>query len=231
MRNKLLAGLLAASACAGAAADPGYYLVTPYSQPGQAALDMRLWTVTMHGHTTMWPEAGVRYGVNSYWTTELLASFIGPKLSEQSLSSWNWQNLVLLTQGQYPFDVGVHLQLIHSTDDGNVLEWGPVFQTEVGQWQLNGNLIFEHEFADTGKANLKYQWQALYRLAPGWRAGMVGFGELGTWNHWSDQPSHRAGPTLRVGLGEKVELQAGYLFGKVYGQKARMFTADLVIPF
>jgi len=105
-----------------------------------------------------------------------------------------------------------------------------VFQTEVGRLQLNGNLIFEHDFADTGKADLKYQWQALYRLAPGWRAGVMGFGELGTWNHWSDRQSHRAGPALRMGLGT-VDVQAGYLFGKVYGQKAKMFTADVVIPF
>jgi len=230
MLKQLLAGLAGATVCIGAAADPGYYLVTPYSQPGQAALDLRYWTVTVRGDTTHWPEVGLRYGVNSRWTTELLASFVGPRLDQQSLSSWNWQNMVLLTQGQYPVDVGLHLQAIHSTDDGNVLEWGPVFQTELGRLQLNGNLIFEHEFKDTGKASLKYQWQALYRLAPGWRAGVLGFGELGTWNHWSNRQSHRAGPALRVGLGD-VELQAGYLWGKVYGQKAKMFTADLVWGF
>jgi len=230
MPKKLLAVLVGATACAGAAADPGYYVVTPYSQAGQAALDLRYWTVHTSRWSEVWPEVGLRYGVNSRWTTELLASFDGADLSHQSLSSWNWQNLVLLTQGQYPFDVGLHLQAIHSTDDGNVLEWGPVFQTEVGRLQLNGNLIFEHVFQDTGKANLKIQWQALYRFAPGWRAGVQGFGEFGTWNHWSDHPSQRAGPALRVGLGD-VELQAGYLWGKVSGRTATMFTANLVWGF
>ncbi len=232
LAKKLFSALFAALLfCAGACADPGYYVVTPYSQPGKAALDLRYWTVDMPGRDAMlWPEAGLRYGVNSRWTTELYVSWIGTSLNHQAVDSWNWQNTVLLTQGQYPFDVGLHLQAIHSTDDGNVMEFGPVLQTEVGRLQLNGNVIFERTLSGEGGTELKYQWQALYRIAAGWRAGVQGFGELGPWKHWSDRQSHRAGPTLRVGLGD-VELQAGYLWGKVYGKKAEMFTADLVWGF
>ncbi|MBV8504129.1 MAG: hypothetical protein JO006_20705 [Paucibacter sp.] len=232
MLTKLITGLLCAVASMAAAADPGYYVVTPYSQPGKAAVDLRYWSVYTPGRSTvMWPEMGLRYGINSRWTTELLLSFEGDRLTQQSLSSWNWQNTLLLTQGQYDFDLGLHVQAIHSPDDGNGLELGPIFQTELGHWQLNGNLIFERSLSDSSAStNLKYQWQALYRMAPGWRAGVVGFGELGPWNHWSDRASHRAGPTLRVGLGG-VDLQAGYLWGKVFGRKAEMFTADLVWGF
>jgi len=231
MRPKLIAGLFTAALCGGVSADPGYYLVTPYSQPGKAALDLRYWTVDMPGRdATLWPEAGLRYGVNSRWTTELLVSWIGTSLAHQSVDSWNWQNTVLLTQGQYPFDLGLHLQAIHSSDDGNVMEFGPLLQTELGRLQLNGNLIFERTLSGEGGTDLKYQWQALYRFAPGWRAGVQGFGELGPWRHWSHRQSHRAGPALRVGLGD-VELQAAYLWGKVYGRKAEMFTADLVWGF
>jgi hypothetical protein len=213
-------------------ADPGYYLLTPYSQPGQLALDVRYWTVKFpHSSAVLWPEAGLRYGVNSRWTTEVYASFEGDSLNHQSINSLDWQNEVLLTQGQYPFDLAVHLQAIHSPDDGDALQWGPVFQTELGHTQLNFNLVFEHGYkAGSGPTQLKYQWQALYRLTPGWRAGVQGFGELGPWSDWSHRQSHRAGPTLRMDLG-RVELQASYLWGKVFGGKADMFTANLVLEF
>ncbi|HEY1091447.1 MAG TPA: hypothetical protein VGE47_10160, partial [Burkholderiaceae bacterium] len=178
MLPKLLAGLLAASLCMEAAADPGYYLVTPYAQAGKAALDVRYWSVRAPWGLEQWPEIGLRYGVNSRWTTELLASFIGDTIDQQKLSSWNWQNEILLTQGQYAFDLGLHVQLIHSRDDGDSLEWGPVLQTEWGHTQLNANLFLEHNRAG-GPAQLKLQWQLLQRLAPGWRLGVQGFGELG----------------------------------------------------
>lgn len=215
-----------------AAADPGYYLLTPYSQPGQAALDLRYWSVKPPGEAaTLWPEIGLRYGINSRWTSELLVSGIGSSLGGQSLSSINWQNGFLLTQGQYPFDLALHAQLIHNHGAGNALEFGPLLQTEWGRTQLNANLVFEHDWAAANGTRLKYQWQALQRLQPGLRLGVQGFGELGRWDHWSNRQSHRAGPVLRVGVGEKMELQAAYLWGKTYGSRGDMFSAQLLLPF
>jgi len=123
-------------------ADPGYYLTTPYSVPGQAALDLRYWTVKAPGESaTLWPELGVRYGFSSRWTSEVLVSFIGDSLGEQNLSSWNWENSYLLTQGQYPFDLAIHAQLIRSPGYGNTLEYGPVLQTDIGSTQVNLDLV------------------------------------------------------------------------------------------
>ena len=215
-----------------ALADPGYYLLTPYSVAGQTSLDLRYWTVKSPGQSaTLWPELGVRYGFNSRWTSELLASFIGDSLSELHLSSWNWQNDYLLTQGEYPFDVAIHAQLIRNVGSGNALELGPVLQTEIGSTQVNASLVFEHNWADTDGTELKYQWQALQRLRPGLRVGLQGFGELGPWNHWSASPSHRAGPALRLGLWGKAEMQAAYLWGKTYGSRGDMFSAQVLLPF
>ncbi|MDN3919189.1 hypothetical protein [Roseateles violae] len=225
----LLGGLLPA---APAQADPGYYLLTPYSTPGVAALDLRYWTVKMPKQpAVLWPEAGLRYGVDSRWTTELFLSYIGESWGEQALSSWNWQNSYLLTQGQLPFDLALHAQLIRNVNVGNALEVGPVFQTDWGFTQINANLVFEHDWASNKGTQLKYQWQLMRRLQPGLRVGLQGFGELGPWKDWSDRQSHRAGPMMRLGLGETVELQAAYLWGKVYGRKAEMFSAQLLIPF
>jgi hypothetical protein len=224
--------VLGLAACGTAVADPGYYLMTPYSVPGQAALDLRYWTVKSPGQeATLWPELGLRYGFSSRWTSEILASFIGDSLSEQKLSSWNWQNTYLLTQGQHAFDLAVHAQLIRNVGYGNALEVGPVLQTEIGSTQLNLNWVFDHSWVAGSRTELKYQWQVLQRLRPGLRVGLQGFGELGPWNHWSDTPSHRAGPVLRAALWGNAELQAAYLWGKTYGSRGDMFSAQLVQPF
>ncbi|HEX2013131.1 MAG TPA: hypothetical protein VJN44_19540 [Roseateles sp.] len=214
-----------------ARADPGYYLVTPYSQPGQLALDLRYWTVKAPREpATLWPELGLRWGVNSRWTSGLFASFVGDGLHRQKLSSWNWQNEILLTQGQYPFDLALHVQLIRNHGEDNALEWGPVFQTEWGLTQLNANLFFERRWSAGRRTQLKYQWQALHRLRPGWRLGVQGFGELGPWEHWSDRQSHRTGPTLRVAL-PTADLQLAYLWGKTYRRHGDMFSAQLLWAF
>jgi hypothetical protein len=227
--------LLLGLAFAGPAlADPGYYLLTPYSQPGQLALDLRYWSVKSPGQpATLWPELGVRYGVDSRWTTELLASYIGDSLSRLQISSLNWQNSYLLTQGQYPFDLAVHAQLIHvpGADGGNVLELGPLFQTDVGSTQVNLNLVFEHDWISNGDTGLKYQWQVMQRLRPGVRLGLQGFGELGPWDHWSGQQSHRAGPVLRLGLLDDLDVQAAYLWGTTYGSRGDMLSAQVLWTF
>ena len=232
-RRLSLGAALLALATTAALADPGYYLVTPYSTPGQAALDLRYWTVKSPNESaTLWPEVGLRYGVSSRWTTELFASYIGDSFGSQKLSSINWQNDVLLTQGQVPFDLALHAQLIRNREVGNALELGPVFQTEWGSTQLNANLFFAHDWASTRGTQVKIQWQAMHRLQPGVRVGLRGFGELG---RWDDLPpprrqSHRAGPVLHLGTG-KLDLDLAYLWGKTYGGRGDMFTAQVLVSF
>ena len=103
-------------------------------------------------------------------------------------------------------------------------------QTDIGLIQVNADLVFERNWADTDGTELKYQWQALQRLRAGLRLGLQGFGELGPWDHWSASPSHRAGPVLRLGLWGKSEIQASYLWGKAYGSRGDMFSTQLLLP-
>lgn len=213
-------------------ADPGYYLLTPYSTPGVLSLDLRYWTVKAPGKpTVLWPELGLRYGINSRWTTGLLASYIGESLGAQRLSSLNWQNSILLTQGESAVDLAIHAQLIHNQGRGNTLELGPLLQWEIGLTQLNANLVFEHDWSRQQGTRIKIQWQALHRLAPGLRLGLQGFGELGRWDDWSHNQSHRAGPVLRLRLADRLDLQAAYLWGKTYGTHGDMFSTQLTLAF
>jgi len=225
------------------AADPGYYVVTAYDNAGQRAIDFRYWTVQAQGDREwIWPELGFSYGVNSRWTTELFTSYIGTSNWDVVPSTLNWQNDVLLTQGEWPFDLALHLNLYAERDraEGNAWEFGPAFQTELGpRTQLNANIFFERYFRteEPGPTELKYQWQIKRRVPPHWAFGLQGFGELGPWDHWSARAaqSHRAGPavfaTLPLRDGRSVQLQAAYLIGEIYAKHGRMFSLRAACTF
>jgi hypothetical protein len=191
-----------------ALADPGYYLLRPYDNEGQTLLELRYWTVKPGDGrpATLWPELALAHGFGSRWTTRLLASYIGTEASSFKLSNVSWQNQFMLTQGQVPFDLALHAQLsqVHGYEAGPALEWGPVWQSELGLWQINLNALFEHGYGEDadGGTQLKLQWQLQRRLAPGLRLGVQGFSELGNWRNWDARAkqSHRVGPVLRVSL-------------------------------
>jgi hypothetical protein len=57
-----------------------------------------------------------------------------------------------------------------------------------------------------------------------------GFGERGLGadaGSWSN----RAGPVLRWNPSQHLQLQAAYLWGKVYGGKADLFSAQVLVSF
>ncbi|HEV8690875.1 MAG TPA: hypothetical protein VGQ91_11305 [Ideonella sp.] len=241
----LLATLLPLLAALPLRADPGYYVVTAYDNAGQRSVDFRYWTVQKKGRRErIWPEVGFSYGVNSRWTTELFTSYIGPSNWDLVPSSLNWQNDVLLTQGEWPVDVAVHTQLIRETGYGGksyAFEYGPALQTDIGRTQLNANLFFERSFEDQADPiQLKYQWQVRHRWHPWLDFGAQGFGELGRWNHWANggEQSHRAGPAVfgHLDLGQPGErnallYQAAYLLGTIYSARGHMFTLRLQYAF
>lgn len=237
----LLILLLAARQAA--AADPGYYLVSVYENEGEKSIDFRYWTVKFPGSPEVrWPELGFSYGVTKRWTTEVFASYIGSRKMGTRISTLNWQNDYLLTQGQYPFDLAVHTNLIsyREAGAGYALEAGPVVQTEVGRTQLNANVFLDRSYHGTerSRAQMKYQWQAKYRWKPGFQFGVQGFGELGDWDHWAPhgKQSHRAGPvisgTLPLGSGtQALKYQVAYLGGSIRGRHGKMLSMRLQYVF
>lgn len=221
-----------------AQADPGYYLVSVYEDEGATHLDYRYWAIRRpNAPELVWPEIGLGYGVTKRWYTELFMSYIGPSHNQPQPSTLNWQNDYLLTQGQTSWDVAIHSNLISGQmgQADNALEIGPVLQTDVGRVQINTNLIFEQALgSDTGRPpQLKYQWQAKYRWNTALHTGLQGFGELGDWNHWGNakRQSPRWGPvfagSLPVGGKQRVEYQAAYLTGSVYGGAGDMISVRL----
>lgn len=229
-RPWLLALLCAAPACR---ADPGYYLSTPYDQAGQWGLELRYWTVKARGDDAyLWPELAVSYGFGSRWTSRLFANWVGERLQAQQLATLNWQNVILLTQGQRDYDLAVHTQLTHNVGGSNAVEGGLLWQTDLGRWRLNTNAIWRHDL-QRHDTEFRLQARGLWHLAPGWRAGLVGYDEVGRWNHWPSlrRQSLRAGPALVADLADgsrgRLELQAAVLAGKTFGQRGTMFSAQL----
>ena len=240
-RPLLLAALLPL-ACAGTRADPGYYVAVPYVQPGKATLDFRYWTVNPDGRfEIIWPELGVGWGVNSRWSTELFVSWIGSPQIPTQVSTVNWQNSVLITQGGQSYDLALHLQLISDRRDPGRwgLEYGTLWQTDIGRTQLNANLIFERWWGAATQAptRLKYQWQLRHRLFKRWHLGAQGFGELGPWDDWltNNRQSHRAGPavfgTVRLGDDQALKMQLAWLRGKTHGRPGEMTTLRVHYDF
>jgi len=246
---KLLA-LAALFAVGAVRADPGYYVVTAYDNEGLRAVDLRYWSVKREGRPErIWPEIGFNYGLTSRWTTGLLYSTVGPSNWDIVPSNLSWQNDVLLTQGEWPFDLALHTQLTRSIGDVGedsryALEYGPALQTDIGRTQVNTNLFFERSLdggEDAKPIQLKYQWQVRYRWKPLMNFGLQGFGELGRWDHWAEggRQSHRAGPALfgHLDLGKGGDsrnallYQAAYLLGTVYAKRGSMFTVRVQYTF
>ncbi len=234
--------LLLSAATTTAHADPGYYVVTAYDNEGQRTLDVRYWTVNpKDSPATRWPEIGLGYGVNSRWYTELYASFIGQLDTATTLSTVNWQNEILLTQGQWPIDVALHLVIAKYSGSSNAysIEYGPVLQTDIGRTQLNFNVFFDHDYGEgsDGITEMKYQWQVKHRWLPRLQFGLQGFGELGNWERWDprERQSHRAGPAIfgqvPLGGGTALLCQAAVLLGSTYGQNGTMFSLRAQLAF
>jgi len=191
------------------------------------------------GGLVVWPEVGLAWNVNSRWYTELLASWIGWSDSATRLNTVQWQHDVLLTQGQYPFDLALHtLWVAPQATPGRTLEFGPVLQTDIERTQVNFNVFFERSYGApvARPTQLKYQWQVRYRWRPLLHFGAEGFGELGPWDDWAphDMQSHRAGPALfgSIGAGPgTIGWQAAYLVGKTYAQRGQMLSFRLKYDF
>ncbi len=240
-RSSIAAALLWTSSSV--MADPGYYLVSVYENQGQASIDFRYWTVLATGRpAVVWPEIGIGYGVTKRWYTEFYASYIGSAETTTQISSMNWQNDYLLTQGQFDFDVALHTNLIRNYGpyyDAYSFEFGPAIQTDIGRVQLNTNLIFEKFFDGAGPATpqLKYQFQAKYRVNEKFHFGVQGFGELGDWNNWAPagSQSHRAGPmvsgTLPLGNQQALRYDMAFLYGNTNGRRGDMFSMRVQMLF
>jgi hypothetical protein len=209
-------------------ANPADYVYTPAVEYGEREIDFKFGTNTPQAGvgTSSGASIGFGYGAKEYWFTEVYLKQERSGSTDANLAEW--ENKFQLTEtGQYPIDYGLitELEAPLSANAPWEFKFGPLFQTESGKLQLNGNLLFERAFgrADGNgvpySTNLGYQWQAKYRWQSTLEYGFQGMGDMGKWNHWDNQidQNHRSGPAIfgKFALGNRqaIRYNAAWLFG------------------
>ena len=208
-------------------AGPADYVYTPMVEQGEKEIDFKSGTAKqLDGTRSTVNSMGFGYGASEYWFTEVYLK--REKSGSDGLSIVEWENKFQLTEtGKYPVDIGLITEIEVPMNNNKApyeFKFGPLFQTEFGHVQLNGNLLFERKFGrnetnEPQNTEFGYQWQAKYRFKPEFELGMQGMGETGAWNDWSStsNQNHRFGPAVfgKVKLAPKqaVKYNAALLFG------------------
>jgi hypothetical protein len=238
----LFCGIVCAQNALAGAAD---YIYTPTVEYGEKEIDFKAGSTSpLDGISTQGASIGYGYGAKEYWFTEV---YLKQERSGSEISNIaEWENKFQLTDtGQYPVDIGFITEL-EAPLSANVpweLKIGPLFQTEFGKIQLNGNLLFERAFGKTDENGLpyvtifSYQLQAKYRWQPILEFGVQGFGEMGKWNHWDPQAEqiHRIGPAVfgKYALGNRqaIRYNAAWLFGASEAAPSHTFRLQVEYEF
>jgi len=213
--------ILARAALAG----PGDYVHSPIVEYGEREIDVHGgYSRSGDGAYESALSAGWGIGLQPWWFTEAYVKFEGASGEKFDAEAIEWENILQFTEtGRYPMDVGLLVEVERSDDhaEGYEVVYGPLFQGDVGQLQLNGNLLFESHVhaAEETDTELKYEWQAKLRWRREFEPGLQGFGEMGEWNHWAptSAQSHVWGPAifgkLKVGEQQALRYDAALLFG------------------
>lgn len=224
-------------------AGPADYVYTPMVEQGEKEVDFKSGTAKqLDGTRSTVNSMGFGYGASEYWFTEVYLK--REKSGSDGLSIVEWENKFQVTEtGKYPVDIGLITEIEVPMNNNKApyeFKFGPLFQTEFGHVQLNGNLLFERKFGrnetnEPQNTEFGYQWQAKYRFKPEFELGMQGMGETGAWNDWSStsNQNHRFGPAVfgKVKLAPKqaVKYNAALLFGS--SQAAPNHTLRLQVEY
>lgn len=223
---KYVAPLLVAGALLSplhAVAGPADYVYTPTVEHGEKELDFKTGSARKDADPREAASSiGFGYGATDWWFTEVYFKYKQQNHERTKYDAIEWENKFQLTEtGKYPVDVGFLLEIERPKNhaEGWEVKWGPLFQTEFGKLQLNGNLLLErsHQSENPSETQFLYQWQAKYRWLPQLEFGLQGFGETGKWDRWApkDERSHKAGPAvfgkLPIGNHQAIKYNAAWL--------------------
>jgi hypothetical protein len=225
------------------AAEPADYVYTPTVEYGEREIDFKAGRANTHGADQQSAASiGFGYGAKPHWFTEFYSKYESVGAGPTHFDAWEWENKFQLTEtGEYPVDVGFVVELEHpqDRDEGYEARFGPLFQTEFGRFQLNGNLLFGRQYRAAAAEPMKfgYQWQVKYRWAEAFEFGLQGFGDMGPWNDWdpADQQSHRFGPAvfgmLPVGVHKAIRYNAALLLKTSSGAPNSTFRMQIEYEF
>jgi len=227
MNKYALALLATALSPLQAIASPADYVHTPEVEYGEKEIDFKFGTARKSDQPNATASSlGLGYGATEYWFTEIYLE--REREDNAGITLAEWENKFQLTEtGKYPVDLGFVIEIeapLSNKHNPYELTLGPLFQTEFGKLQLNGNVLFGRKLGpqnegETHDTTLGYQWQLKYRWQKAFEFGAQGFGEMGKWNDWdkSDQQNHRIGPAifgkLDIAPKQAIRYNAALLFG------------------
>ena len=163
----------------------------------------------------------IEYGFTPWWRSGLGVGTTRVPHESYRLDEIEWENTFLLTEpGQYWLDVGLFAEFAYDYPvRRKAIALGPMFQKEIGAFQANLNLIFEHELgrrAESG-ADVNYEWQVKWRGNPRFEPGIQGIGALGRTNDFGHETQASIGPAffgqIFTGPRNKLKYDAAVLFG------------------
>jgi hypothetical protein len=224
-----------------ALAEPSDYIFLPGVTYGEREIDFKMGTAKKDDRQSA-ASLGFGYGITQNWFTEVYRKYERSTDEGTHFDAWEWENKFQLTEpGRYPVDVGfiVEIEKPANTQEGYEVRMGPLFQTEFGKVQLNGNLIFEQHYRSdtTQRSELSYQWQAKYRWKQELEFGLQGFGDVGSFNHWDavTDASHRMGPAVfglyKLGNRRAIRYNAAFLVGTSGNAPNQTFRAQVEYEF
>lgn len=206
-------------------AGPNDYIRTPTVEYGEREIDFKSGVhKNRDGSSESANSVGFGFTPTSWWFTEVYAKYAKPAGEPNGFDAWEWENRLQLTQpGQYPVDTGFLLEIERPKDrtEGYELTYGPMLQTEWGQWQGNFNLFIQKHVraSATFDTELLYQMQLKFRDREQLEWGAQAFGNVGRWDQWnpSGRQELKIGPALfgkvRTGTKEAIKWNAGWLLG------------------
>ena len=209
-----------------ALASPAEYVFVPAVEYGEKEIDLKFGTAKPDGEKREQAVSiGFGYSVTENWFTEIY--LIREREGSEGTTLAEWENKFQLTEtGKYPVDVGfiTEIEATRTGTENYELKIGPLFQTEFGKVQLNGNLLFTRQFGphdsdEPQNTEFGYQWQVKYRWQPAFEFGLQGMGDVGKWNDWdtSKEQNHRMGPAvfgkIPVVGKQAIRYNAALLFG------------------
>lgn len=163
----------------------------------------------------------VGYGFTSWWKSELATGYTRSPGESWKHDETEWENIFALTEpGKYWLDAGLFVEYARDhAGNRNLLEIGPLLQTEFGAVQANLNLLLVRELGRSAAsgAGVEYAAQLKWRGNPYFEPGIQAFGSAGRTNHFGHDTDHRLGPAFfgqtRVADRQKLKYDAALLFG------------------
>lgn len=241
LRFPALAALLLCGTAA--AIEPAEYVSMPTVEYGEREFEVKLGDARKRGEAGISAvTVGVGFGMTRHWFTETYLKATREGDGSFRAESLEWENKFQITEtGKYPFEVGflAEIEIPRERSEGYDFRWGPLFQTEAADLQINANLIFTTNFGgrEPARTVMGYQLQLKGEGDASLHLGFQAFGEMGCWHRWQSarRQSHRLGPALfgRIDMGDDHSLSwnVGYLVGISSGAPDRTFRLETELQF